>query len=94
VHINRVKMILEHANEWELRFEAQWTTWKEAWENMKQEWREAWENFAPPVEHVTPGQLQTFLHNFGEPREPLTRQWQEMWQERFQERQQGIGGGR
>lgn len=94
VHLNRAKMILEHASEWELRFEARWTEWKEAWENMKQEWREAWENFAPPVEHVTPSQTQTFLHNFGEPGEPLTQQWQEMWQERFQERWQGFGKGK
>jgi hypothetical protein len=91
VHLDRAKMILEHASEWEPEFKAQWSKWKETWENMRQEWKEAWENFAPPTEHATLGQLQPFLHNFGKPGEPLTQQWQEMWQERWREFR-GKGG--
>jgi hypothetical protein len=46
IHIRNAERILDHASEWEPRFEGEWIQWRHRWENIKQEWMEEgiWEN--------------------------------------------------
>jgi hypothetical protein len=68
MHLRNAKRILEHASEWEPRFENEWTGWKETWENMKQEW-------------IKEGAWQGIVENFDQYREQVRQRWREKMQE-------------
>jgi tetratricopeptide (TPR) repeat protein len=80
VHLDRAKMILEHASEWEPEFKAQWSKWKETWENMRQEWKEAWENMKQTWENMKQEWKESW-ENMKQTRESMKQEaWENMKQ--------------